>query len=52
MRSKEDDGHLLLHAGHAGQDGYSSVMISSEDTDVFVMSMAIADKLAVPLFIK
>ena len=34
---EKDDGRLLLHAAHAGQDGYSSVMICSEDTNVFVM---------------
>ena len=26
---EKDDGRLLLHAAHAGQDGYSSVMICS-----------------------
>ena len=34
---EKDDGRLLLHAAHAGQDGYSSVMICSEDTNVFVI---------------
>ena len=43
---------MLLHASHAGKEGYSSVMICSEDTDVFIMSIAFADEIASSLYIK
>ena len=34
---EEADTRLLLHPAHAGQNGYDYVVISSEDTDVFVL---------------
>ena len=37
---------------HAGKEGYSSVMICSEDTDVFIMSVAFADEIVSSLYIK
>ena len=45
-RSEEPDGRLLLHASHVGGEGYSSVMICSEDTDVFIMSIVFGDEIA------
>ena len=51
-KQEEADGRLLLHASHTGKEGYSSVMICSEDTDVFIMSVAFADEIASSLYIK
>ena len=36
---EEADGRLLLHASHTAEAGYEAVMISSNDTDVFVLNM-------------
>ena len=37
---EEADTRLLLHALHAARNGYRSVVISSEDTDVFILCLA------------
>ena len=37
---EEADGRLLLHAAHASIEGYTSVVIICEDTDVFVCLVA------------
>lgn len=37
---EEADTRLLLHAYHAGRNGFSTVVISSDDTDVFVLALA------------
>ncbi|KAK3751112.1 hypothetical protein QZH41_016239, partial [Actinostola sp. cb2023] len=37
---EEADTRLLFHASHAARNGYSSIVISSEDTDVFVLCLA------------
>ena len=37
---EEADTRLLLHAYHAGRNGFSTVVISSDDTDVFVQALA------------
>ncbi|KAL9956571.1 hypothetical protein ACROYT_G038064 [Oculina patagonica] len=51
-KQEEAAGRLLLHASHASKEGYTSVMICSEDTDVFIMSVAVASEIASSLFIK
>jgi hypothetical protein len=51
-QQEEADGRLLLHAKHAAQDGYQSAIIASEDTDVFIMSLACSDRIGVPLYQK
>lgn len=51
-KQEEADGRLLLHASHASKEGYTSVMICSEDTDVFIMSVAFASEIPSSLFIK
>ena len=51
-QQKEADGRLLLHATHAAREGYQAVVICSEDTDVFIMSLAFHDKIGAPLFQK
>ena len=38
---EEVDTRLLLHTCHAGRNGYTTVVISSDDTDVFVLSLAL-----------
>ena len=43
---------MLLHASHAADDGYSSVVICSEDTDVFKIAIAFEDEIGTPLYIK
>jgi len=48
--SQETDGRLLLHASHAASKGYETVVICSEDTDVFIMALAFHDKIAARLF--
>ena len=42
---EEADGRLLLHAAHAAREGYPAVVICSEDTDIFIMSLAYCDKI-------
>ena len=49
---EEADERLLLHAAHAVKDGYSSIIISSEDTYVYVLCLAFSDTIEVPLFHK
>ena len=46
---EEADGCLLLHATHAAQEGYETVVICSEDTDIFIMSLAFHDRIGVSL---
>ena len=40
---EEADTRLLLHVSHAARNGYKAVVISSEDTDVFVLCLAFED---------
>ena len=49
---EEADGRLLFHAANAAKDGYQAVVICSEDTDVFILSLAFQYKISVPLFQK
>ena len=51
-KQEEADGRLRLHASHADEEGYSSVVICSEDTDVFIMSIAFAEEIPTSLYIK
>ena len=46
------DGRLLFHATDAAREGYQAVVICSEDTDVFIMSLAFHDKIGASLFQK
>ena len=47
---EEADGRLLVHAMHAAREGYQAIVICSEDTDVFIMSLAFHDKIGASLF--
>ena len=49
---EEADGRLLFHAIHAAREGYQAVVICSEDTDVFIMSLEFHDKIGASLFQK
>ena len=49
---EEADGRLLFHATHAAREGYQAVVICSEDTDVFIMSLAFHVKIEASLFQK
>ncbi len=49
---EEADGRLLVHASHAASEGYQGTVICSEDTDVFVMSLAFQDRIGAQLFQK
>ena len=49
---KEADGRLLLHATHAAQEGYEAVIISSENTDVFILLLAFDSSINSRLFQK
>ena len=40
---EEADTRLLLHASHAARNGFKAIVISSEDTDVFVLCLAFKD---------
>ena len=41
---EEGDGYLLLHATHAAREGCEAVVICLEDTDVFIMALALTTK--------
>jgi hypothetical protein len=49
---EEADGRLLLHADHAAKEGYKAVLISSVDTDVFILCLAFQKRIKAPLFQK
>ena len=51
-KQEEAYGRLLLHALHAGDNRFSAVMICSEDTDIFVMSLGYQDEIVVPPFVQ
>ena len=49
---EEADTRMLLHAAHAAAAGYRAVVITSEDTDVFVLSLAVRGFISCPVFVK
>ena len=49
---EEADGRLLFHATPAAREGYQAVVICSEDTEIFIMSLAFHDKIGASLFQK
>jgi len=51
-QQEEADGRLLLHASHAANEGFNSVLVCSEDTDVFIMSLAFSNEIGASLFMK
>ena len=49
---EEADGRLLFYANHAAREGYQTVVICAENTDVFLLSLAFHDRIGVPLYQK
>lgn len=49
---EEADSRLFLHVAHAAAQGYQSVVINSDDTDVFIMCLAFDADIEATLFIK
>ena len=49
---EEADTIVFLHAAHAAAAGYRAVVITSEDTDVFVLSLAFKGFITCPMFVK
>jgi len=49
---EEVDTHMILHAVHCSKSGYSSVVVVSEDTNVFVLCISFADNVTCPLYVK
>ena len=48
---EEADGCLLLHAAHATGEGCKAVVISSENTYVFIMCLALNENIRATLFV-
>ena len=49
---EEADTRFLLHAFHAARNGSKAVVISSEDTDVFVLCLAFKDFVPATMYLK
>ena len=49
---EEADTRLLLHALHAARNGYRSVVISSEDTNVFILCLAFKSFIPATIYVK
>ena len=49
---EEADGRLLFHAAHAAEDGMEAVMISSNDTDVFILNLTLCSAIKAPMYQK
>ena len=49
---EEADTWIVLHAKHASDQGYTSVIVVSEDTDMFVLLIAFAKEIPASLYQK
>ena len=49
---EEADTRMLLHALHASEVGYKTIVISAEDTDVLILSLAFKKDISATLFQK
>ena len=49
---EEADIRIILHAGHAAEEGYRAVVVTAEDTDVMVLCLAFSPAVSCPLFQK
>ena len=49
---EEADGRLLLHAAHAAKEGYTSILLCSEDTIVFILGLAFQNSINASLYQK
>ena len=51
-QQEEADTRLFLHANHASQDGHDNILLVSDDTDVFIIALAMAEKIKSRLYMK
>ena len=49
---KEADTRLLLHASHAAESGYENIIISADDTDVYVIALGASSSISAKIFLK
>jgi len=49
---EEANTRMLLHTLHASKQGHKSIIIVSEDTDVFILCLAFNKEIASPLYMK
>ncbi|CAH1248853.1 Hypp8457 [Branchiostoma lanceolatum] len=49
---EEADTRIMLHVAHAARSGYETVIVSSEDTDVFLLCLAFEHTLPTSIFFK
>ena len=49
---EEADTRLLLQARHASDDGYKSIIINAEDTDVMILCLGFSMQISCPLYQK
>ncbi len=49
---EEADTRLIFHAAHAARSGVKCVIITAEDTDVFILGIAFSPRIQAPLFQK
>ena len=49
---EEVDTHLLLHMLHTARDGYKTAVICSEDTDVFIIGLAVPSTVDISIYQK
>ncbi len=49
---EETDSRMLLHARHTAEDGFKSIVISTEDTDMLILCIIFSKKLACSLYQK
>ncbi|XP_035674790.1 uncharacterized protein LOC118414705 [Branchiostoma floridae] len=49
---EEADTRIILHVAHAARSGYNTVIVSSEDTDVFLLCLAFKQSIPASIFVK
>ena len=49
---EEVDTRIMLHAVHAANDDNAAVVISADDTDVFLLAISFCDQIQASVFIK
>ena len=49
---EEADTRLILHAAHAARSGYKTVVVASEDTDVFLLCLAFKCFIPASMYVK
>ena len=49
---EETDTRIILHAAHAAEEGYSAVVVATDDTDVLVLCLAFSSDISCGIFQK